>query len=274
MSKITGVDLSHWNGSVDFAHLAADFVLLKVGGSDSGRYTDRAYASNAKAARAAKKHVGHYWFNGEGDPVSDADFFSGNLIAFQDGDLCVLDIEGENGVAGTPWDPQKALAFLREVKRKRPTARLFVYMSSSVTNEFNWTDVAKLADLWVANYGPNNGSMSGSAPSVGYWKSPTIWQYTSMGRIAGVSGNVDLDTADSSLFSGPTPAPHTPAVPPPFTKKEYSMYIKTSDGAIWAVNPIAGIKHHISAPQWQSLSQFDHQVISVTDAQAAAFTTV
>lgn len=52
------------------------------------------------------------------------------------------------------------------------------------------------------------------------------------------------------------------------------MYVKTSDGKIWAINPITEVKHHISATQWAVLKQFDHTLITVTDAQAASFTTV
>lgn len=52
------------------------------------------------------------------------------------------------------------------------------------------------------------------------------------------------------------------------------MYIKTSNGSIYAINPIAETKHHISSAAWAFLSKFDHQVISVTDAQAAVYKTV
>jgi GH25 family lysozyme M1 (1,4-beta-N-acetylmuramidase) len=231
-ASLLGCDLSHWNGAVDIAKLGAQFVILKLGGSDSGRYTDRMYSTWAPEVRAAKKHLGHYWFNGAGDPVADARYFVANLSHYQDEDLLVLDIESE--IPGTPWTPSHALAWFKEVRALKPKARLVAYMSSSVTTAFDWSEVVKFGvELWVANYGANTGSKPSGTPVVGHWKNWIIWQYTSVGRIAGVPGAVDLNFAHPSLFA-PLPAP-TP-VPKPVPKPVPAVPTKAEGTAIqeWA----------------------------------------
>lgn len=265
MTDLTGINLSHWNGPVDFTKLTTDFVLLKVGGSDDGQYTDSAYASYAAGVRALGKPLGHWWFNGTGAPASDAAYFVGALQQFQDGDLCILDVEGETGIAGIPWTPSEVLSFLNAVATLKPTARLVVYMSASVTRDHDWTEVAKLAGLWVASYGADDGTIPTSPPDIHYWTSYLVWQYTQFGAVPGIGGWVNLNLAPATTFPPP---------PVPTKAKSLPMYIKTTDGKIWAINPIAETKHHITSVQWSVLKQFDHETISVTDDQAAAFSTV
>ena len=44
--------------------------------------------------------------------------------------------------------------------------------------------------FWIANYGPNTGDYDEQyKPNVGEY----MWQYTSVGRVNGIDGNVDLD---------------------------------------------------------------------------------
>lgn len=44
--------------------------------------------------------------------------------------------------------------------------------------------------FWIANYGPNTGEYDEQyKPNVGEY----MWQYTSVGRVNGIGGNVDLD---------------------------------------------------------------------------------
>lgn len=196
-------DLSRWQGTVDFAHLGTSGTVLKVGGSDDGRYIDRAYKSFAAAARSAKKHLGHYWFNGAGDPATDARYFLANLTAYHDEDLLVLDLEGSY-----LWTPSKALTWFKTVKAAKPKARLVAYMSASVTREHDWSALVKYGvQLWVASYGSNTGSRPAGTPDIACWSKFLLWQYTSIGRLNGISGDVDLDWSPVNVWPAPTPAP-------------------------------------------------------------------
>jgi len=172
-------DISKWQGNPNFNSYKAQGatgVIHKAGGSNAGRYTDSQYRNNAPAIRAAGLALGHYWFNGEGDPTQDADYFVANLASYVKGDILVLDVENEGSMPH--WNVDQALAWLRRVYARTGT-KAHVYMSSSVTRSGGWERVAAEGyPLWVASYGSNNGAQ-GSSPSIGGWANWSGWQYTS-----------------------------------------------------------------------------------------------
>lgn len=174
-------DIAKWQGNPDFHSYRSAFgcrgVIHKAGGSNAGRYTDSQYRTNAPRVRAAGLPLGHYWFNGTGDPVVDADFFVLNLCSYLPGDLLALDVENEGSMPH--WSPAQALAFLRRVYA-RTGIKARVYMSASVTRQPGWSAVAAEGyALWVASYGANTGYQSGT-PSIGGWANWDGWQYTSL----------------------------------------------------------------------------------------------
>ena len=59
-----------------------------------------------------------------------------------------------------------------------------LYMSASPLNNYVTDEVRKRYTVWVAHYGVSRPSYSGAYD---------IWQKSSNGKIAGISGNVDLD---------------------------------------------------------------------------------
>lgn len=62
------IDVSHWDGSVNYALWIKKFnlwgVIVKCGGNETklGRYTDPQYENNYKRAKAAGLHVGAYYY--------------------------------------------------------------------------------------------------------------------------------------------------------------------------------------------------------------------
>ncbi len=111
------------------------------------------------------------------------------------------------------WTPDEALEFLTAVLQQLTSggyhANLYVYMSASTTVELDgwyyaWADVAKVARLWVASWGTDNGRIPDSQPLVGPWIGRggwSIWQYTSQARLRGdgVDG-VDADIAKADAW--------------------------------------------------------------------------
>lgn len=231
----TYCDISRWQGSVDFAHLGVSGVVLKVGGSDDGRYTDRAYVGFAAAARKANKHLGHYWFNGAGDPATDARYFVSHLAQYKDEDLLVLDIEGSG-----MWSPAAALTWFKTVKAAKPHARLVAYMSASVTRDYDWSALVKFGvSLWVASYGSNTGSKPSGMPWINHWPTFLLWQYTSIGRTGGVSGDVDLDWAPKNVWPAPpapTPTTQKYTVKSGDTLSSIALHFHTTWEKVYAAN--------------------------------------
>lgn len=80
MKMLKGFDLSHWNfvKNWDLVAKQADFIILKIGGSDSGVYIDSKFLEFYKKAKEKGIQVGAYWFIGykssTKQAIADADF--------------------------------------------------------------------------------------------------------------------------------------------------------------------------------------------------------
>ena len=199
---LVGIDISYWQGAIDFAAVkaaGAAFVIHKAGGSNASRYTDSKYASKAQQVRAAGLELGHYWMNGGGDAVDDANYFVDNLQQYRAGDPLILDVESIDGY--TAWSPDKALAFLQQVRNRLPNSNIYVYMNSAQLGSSDWSAVARYgAKLWIANYGNESGNPAAQSPSSGPWPHWSIWQYAqnaSIGPFRG-DGNIARDDAFAS----------------------------------------------------------------------------
>jgi peptidoglycan hydrolase-like protein with peptidoglycan-binding domain len=210
-------------------------VIHKAGGSNSGRYTDSQYLTNVPRIRAAGLPLGHYWFNGEGDPTADADYFVANLASWDRSDLLALDVEGESGTAGTPWTPDKAKAFCDRVLA-RTGVHPHVYMSASVTRQAGWDALAAAGyPLWVASYGSNSGKPE-SLPTIGGWSDWNGWQYTSL--FPGVG-----DMSEFKQFAGAVPvAPGTTTPVPPASSD--SGYNASNRSTSWIQTQLNAIGHY------------------------------
>jgi GH25 family lysozyme M1 (1,4-beta-N-acetylmuramidase) len=198
------IDISYWQHSPDFAKVRAagvGLVIMKMGGAEPGHlYFDSVYKANRAAARAVGLAVGSYFFNGAVNPT-DAANFQMNNADWKPGDIVALDVENATNVAR--WNPAQVLEWCKAVRaRGVPANRILVYMSSSVTRAANWSAVAALGvGLWVAQYGTNNGTPQGS-PSIAYWSSWALWQYTSAKTWPGIVGNVDTNQVSGSWVAG------------------------------------------------------------------------
>jgi GH25 family lysozyme M1 (1,4-beta-N-acetylmuramidase) len=197
-ATIPGIDVSHWQGTIDWTKVAAAgkrFVFMKA--TDDTNYIDPTFATNRAEARDNGMSVGAYHFArpdaSPGDARREARFFvevarprPGNLLP-------VLDIETNDGLdqAGiTKW----ARAWVDEVRQLTGVTPL-VY-----TSPYGWltrTGDTRLlsrdgAPLWVAHWGVE----SPTVPA-GNWdgRGWIVWQHSSTGRVPGISGNVDLDVA-------------------------------------------------------------------------------
>lgn len=100
--KIPGIDISKWQGDFDLAKAKAEgfeFVIVKGGGSDGGRYVDPRFTANYEKARALGMPVGVYWFARAAtvaDAVADADYLYENCLRGRQFELPIyLDVEGD-----------------------------------------------------------------------------------------------------------------------------------------------------------------------------------
>jgi lysozyme len=190
-----GVDLSHWQGEVDFAKLATagiKFCFFKF--TEGTSHTDDRALGYLQGARAQGIPAGAYhYFLPKYDPIEQAEHFERIMAAHeaQAGALLlppVIDVEVKASAAVLK---KTILAFLEHVKKNRGVTPI-LYTSPGFWRSYvgRWDEIVHFS-LWVAHYGT-------TFPSQFYpWANWQFWQYTSAGRVLGCAANVDLN-----LFPG------------------------------------------------------------------------
>lgn len=196
---LNGIDVASYQSTIDPSKLTTtDFVIVKFtqGTHYLNPYADRQYSG----AKKAGKLLGAYHYAEGGDAKAEAQYFVKALGSRVGECVLALDWEGnQNKKFGTGQDVAWCLAWLNEVYRLTGS-RPLIYMSKSVTRKYDWSAVAGQYPLWCAQYGSNNATDYQTAPwtdsnGFGAWKTDTIRQYSSRGRITGYGVNIDLNKA-------------------------------------------------------------------------------
>lgn len=205
---VAGIDVSHWQGTIDWDAVAAsdvEFAIIRV--SHGTSTMDREFVRNWPEAQRVGLIRGVYqFFSASDDPVAQADLLIDRIGgAMTPGDLPpVLDVEGMS-LDGQPRATVIAnmRAWIARV-RERLGVQPLIY-----TAKYFWQDDLGNPDftehpLWVAHYGVT----CPDAPTP--WTEWVIWQYTSTGSVPGITGNVDRNHFNGTLeelmgFTGATP---------------------------------------------------------------------
>lgn len=232
MSQIKGIDVSRWQGLIDWDAVkgARDFAIIKLGGSDDGLYPDGQGVRNANEARRVGIPHGFYFFLGGVTNTADEVKHILNLVSsvggLKAGESLWLDWEAHNTAE---------VAYVTEIAQGLINAGMpapGVYMSLSRVTGNDWTPLVKLNDgLWVAAWGDNDTlPEANEIPGSDEWPFWAVWQYSSTDTVPGISGRVDqnLFTGDAAAFNkygaGGTvapPAPQPTPAPAPAQQKTY-----------------------------------------------------
>ena len=217
--SLKGIDIASYQASLNLANVKGDFVIIKA--TEGTGYVNPYCDTHYQQAKQAGKLRGVYHFASHGDVNAEAQYFVDNIKGYIKDAILVLDWEG-TFTGDVAW----AKAWLDKVYALTGVKPL-IYMSESVVNSHDWSSVAN-ADygLWVAKYRDNvidynyDMGLAGDAPSVKYWKFYAIWQWTSVGRLDGYSGNLDcdeayLDAAAWGKYAGGSGAVSQPSIPNP-----------------------------------------------------------
>ena len=193
-SGTMGIDVSKHNGNIDWnavKNSGVSFVIIRCGyrGSSTGVLVeDPKFRSNIKGAKAAGLKVGVYFFCqavNEVEAVEEASMAI-SLVSGYGLDMPIfLDVESAGGRAdGISRDTRTAVcrAFCQTVQNSGYTAG--IYANKTWLNEKINTSSLTSYKIWLAQYA--------SAPTYTTTRYD-MWQYSSKGRISGISGDVDLD---------------------------------------------------------------------------------
>jgi GH25 family lysozyme M1 (1,4-beta-N-acetylmuramidase) len=193
-SGTLGIDVSKWNGSIDWTQVrnsGVSYAIIRCGyrGKATGALVqDPRFAANVRGARAAGLSVGLYFFS---QATSDVEAVEEASMAASLASGCgvslpiYIDVEGSGGRGdGIDSGTRTAVckAFCATVQNSGYTAG--VYSNKSwLTSRL---DIGSLSGykIWLAQYAAHP-SYSASRYD--------MWQYTSSGNVGGISGRVDMD---------------------------------------------------------------------------------
>jgi lysozyme len=215
-APIHGIDVSNWQGSVDWGAVRRSGRLFGFAKATEGStFVDGTFAANRQAmAQAGLALRGFYHFarpDRNGAAV-EADSFLRTVGSLAQGEVAVLDLE----VAPSPTVGDWAAEWMARVQQatgRRPI--LYSYQSYLYS-----IPTARLTPypLWVAAWGRNDGSVPATPPKSDRWSGWTWWQYTSNASVPGVRGHTDeslfAGSADELASYGRPPAPAAPAPAP------------------------------------------------------------
>ncbi|MBR3255559.1 MAG: LysM peptidoglycan-binding domain-containing protein [Clostridia bacterium] len=203
-----GVDVSNWQGNINFAEVKnAGIEIVYIKASEGTTFVDPYLESNYANAKANGLKVGFYHYltatSVEG-AIRQANFFA-SVIAGKEVDCrLAMDYEEFFGEGKTEIN-EIAVAFIERL-RQITGKDVIVYSNlNNIRNTFG-DDVALEGDLWVAYYSnPNNLINVNSS-----WETYIGIQYTSSGRVPGISGNVDRDRFSKEILMDEIPGVDIP----------------------------------------------------------------
>lgn len=184
-----GVDLSHYQGLVNFQQVAAaglDFVYLKA--TQGTDYTDPTYAQHASAvAKTALLHGAYHYFQPDQDPVAQARHFVQQVRMSRHSMPPMLDVETV-GQASADTIRKGVLIWLQHVHQAL-NCRPILYSYGDFWQQ-NLGPALNAYPFWLADY-----SKSLQVPTG--LQNLRLWQYSATGRVPGIENQVDLDVLTS-----------------------------------------------------------------------------
>ena len=189
-----GIDVSKWNGNIDWnavKNSGVSYVIIRCGyrGSSTGALIeDPKFRSNIKGAKAAGLKVGLYFFSqavNEVEAVEEASMAVGLASGYGLNYPIFLDVESSGGRGdGVSKEMRTAVckAFCATVQNSGYSAG--VYANKTWFTEKINTGSLTGYKIWLAQYA--------SAPTYTATKYD-MWQYSSKGKVSGISGNVDMN---------------------------------------------------------------------------------
>lgn len=196
-----GIDVSKWQGDVGWLSVKNAGIDFAIARSTIGRSTkDDLFAQNYTRMRDRGLVPGAYHLvAGDSSGADQAANWKDSLdrVGFDKG-LLVLDVEGWSGTlngleAGTIKATEYLCDWVRRTYGRTPIIYTGVYWRENLKQHPNNFG----SQLWLSYYGTND--PQNYVPSA--WDTWKVWQYTSTGTVAGVSGDVDRNKSKGTLDS-------------------------------------------------------------------------
>ena len=193
-SGTMGIDVSKWNGNIDWnavKNSGVSYVIIRCGyrGSSTGVLVeDPKFRSNIKGAQAAGLKVGVYFFSqavNEVEAVEEASMALSLVSGYGLNYPIFLDVESSGGRGdGVSKETRTAVcnAFCQTIQNSGYSAGVYAN-KTWFTEKINTSSLTGYK-IWLAQYA--------STPTYTATRYD-MWQYSSKGHVSGISGYVDMN---------------------------------------------------------------------------------
>ena len=228
MGEIHGIDVSHYQGNINWPAVYAAgkrFAVLKCQYESAGHGYDPTFKYNFENAADAGLMVNVYDYFGSvtyADPVGQATALLTKLKAA--------------GYEGTIWmdHENSKLKNIGKVATNNMIARyvaplkaagyeLGIYCNRDwYVNVLDTSNLKKIYPFWIARFPSNDTGIYNASSSLNPKSYGDAWQFSSKGKVSGITGNVDLDVDFDGIVNFTNS--HIPSTVPTFVKgKNYTL---------------------------------------------------
>ena len=187
MSK-RGIDVSEWQGDIDFNAVKAsgvEFVIIRAGYGIGCK--DKWFEQNYRKAKTCGLDVGAYWYsyaNSASEAALEAQSCA-NMLSGKSFEYPVyFDLEEKSQLnRGRAFCDSLITSFCNKLEACGYYAGF--YTSLSAANNLVSSHIGERYALWIAQWNTH----------CDYQGSYGLWQYSSSGSVPGVAGRVDMDYA-------------------------------------------------------------------------------
>ena len=194
------IDVSEWQKDIDWAQVVSSGLALSVIRVQHGSsHIDEKYTANIPNAISAGANYAVYAYfsalNAADAEIEARDFYNRATSAIgsrKQPRFWMIDVESNTVTSGTL--SAAVTAYMNKLNALGiPNSKIVIYVSNALYRSIDTTRTM----IWIPSYGVNDGTVANSRkPLYPY----DLWQYTSVGRISGISGNVDMSTEPSDRF--------------------------------------------------------------------------
>lgn len=192
-SGVLGIDVSTWNGNIDWNQVknaGVSYVIIRTGfrGSTQGALIEDAkFKQNIQGATAAGLKVGVYFFTqavNEVEAVEEASMVLNQIRNYKISYPVFIDVESSGGRADgldSATRTKVINAFCQTIQNSG--YRAGIYANKTWLNQKMNISALSGYKIWLAQYNTQ----------VTYSGRYDMWQYSDKGRIPGISTNVDMN---------------------------------------------------------------------------------
>ena len=178
-----GIDVSHWQGTIDWEQVANNDVSFVMLGTRYNGEVDPRFHVNATEAVNHGVEIGIYIYSYAVNPAmaeAEADFVLNLIKDYPVSYPVAFDVEASVQSTLSPQELADIVnAFCGKIERAGYHAILYAN-DYWLANKIDMSQVAY--NVWVARYETKHA-----------FENPVMWQATNTGTIDGISGNVDID---------------------------------------------------------------------------------